>query len=90
MLLTGNGIVTNKTFLKFIKPFLTNQSCNKQNKIMLIKDDKVLSEKKEAFNKHYVNIVENSSGIKPYKVTLKISIAKIKQKTGKKLLSLAL
>ena len=41
---------------------------------MLGKDGKVVSEEKdlvETFNKHCINIVENSSGIKSYDVALK-------------------
>ena len=61
---TDNRIVTNKTFWKFIKPFLTNKSFHEQNNIMLIKNGKIVSEEKdlvETFNKHYISIV----GIKP-------------------------
>ena len=43
---------------------------------MLIKDVKVLFEEKdlvETFNKYYINMAENSSGIKPYNVENDIS-----------------
>ena len=45
---------------------------------MLIKDDKILSEEKdlvETFNKHYINIVENSIGIKSYNVALENNVS---------------
>ena len=54
---TDNRVVTNKTFRKFIKPFLTNKNCHEQNKIILIKDVKIASEEKdlvETFNKNYI------------------------------------
>ena len=73
-----NDIVTNKAFWKFIKPFLRNKSCHEQNNIMLIKDDKIVSEEKdlvETFNKHYINIVENSIGIKSYNVALENNVS---------------
>ena len=43
---TENGIVTNKTFCKFIKPFLTIKSCHEQNNIMLLKMTKLCLRKK--------------------------------------------
>ena len=64
----ADGIVTNKFFWKFIKPFLKNKSCHAQNDIMLTHNDEIITEEKdlaETFNKHYINIVEKSSGIKP-------------------------
>ena len=48
---------------------------------MLIKDVKVLFEEKdlvETFNKYYINMAENSSGIKPYNVALEKDISKDK------------
>ena len=69
----ADGIVTNKSFWKFIKPFLKNKSCHAQNDIMLIQNDEIITEEKdlvEIFNKHYINIVEKSSGIKPVNVAM--------------------
>ena len=66
---TKKGLVTNKSFWNFVKPFLTNESCHAQSDIMLIDDGKVIVEKSdlvETFNDHYINIVEKSSGQKPY------------------------
>ena len=64
----ADGIVTNKSFWKFIKPFLKNKSCHAQNDIMLIQNDEIITTEErdlvETFNKHYTNIVEKSSGIK--------------------------
>ena len=71
--LAADGIVTNKSFWKFIKPFLQNKSCHAQNDIMLIQNDEIITEEKdlvEIFNKHYINIVEKSSGIKPVNVAM--------------------
>ena len=53
--LTVDGIVTNKSFWKFIKPFLKNKSCHVQNDIMLIQNDEIITKEKdltETFNKH--------------------------------------
>ena len=68
----ADGIVTNKSFWKFIKPFLKNKSCHAQNDIMLIQNDEIITEVTlvEIFNKHYINIVEKSSGIKPVNVAM--------------------
>ena len=64
----ADGIVTNKSFWKFIKPFLKNKSCHAQNDIMLIQNDEIITTEErdlvETFNKHYTNIAEKSSGIK--------------------------
>ena len=65
---TKKGLVTNKSFWNFVKPFLTNKSCHTQNDIMLIDNGKVIVEESdlvETFNDHYINIVEKSSEQKP-------------------------
>ena len=65
---TKKGLVTNKSFLNFNKPFLTNKSCHTQNDIMLIDNGEVIVEERElaeTFNDHYINIVEKLSGQKP-------------------------
>ena len=76
---TDNGMATNKTFWKStIKYLLTNKSCHEQKNIMLIKDGKIVSKEKdlvEAFNKHYINIVGNSSGIKPYNAVMENNVS---------------
>ena len=41
---TDNGIVANKKIWKFFKLHLTSKSCPKQNNILLIKHDKIVSE----------------------------------------------
>ena len=41
---------------------------------MLIQNDEIITEEKdlvETFNKHYVNFVEKSSGIKPFNVPMR-------------------
>ena len=65
---TKKGLVTNKSFWNFVKPFLTYKSCNTQNDIMLIDNGKDTIEESdlvETFNDHYINIIEKSSGQKP-------------------------
>ena len=64
---TKKGLVINKSFWGFVKPFLTSKSCHTQNDIMLIDNGKVIVEENdlvEKFNDHYINIVEKSSGQK--------------------------
>ena len=71
--LAVNGIVTNKSFWKFIKPFLKNKSCHAQNDILLIQNNEIITEEKdlaETFNKHYINIVKKPSRIKPVNVAI--------------------
>lgn len=63
-----NGIITNKTFWKTVKPFITNKSGTGNKKIMIVRNDKIItddSELVEVFNNEYINIVEKCSGIKP-------------------------
>ena len=65
--LAADSIVTNKSFWKFIKPFLKNQSYHAQNDIMLIQNNEIITKEKDltkTFNKHYKNIVEKPSGKK--------------------------
>ena len=60
----------NKSFWKFIKPFLTNKGFIGGNDITLVKNDVVTTEEKalaRTFNKNYINIVEISSGNPPKK-----------------------
>ena len=62
-MVTGNAVVTEKTFGKFMKSFPTSISFHEQSNIVLIKYNKIMPEEKdlvETFNKHYMNIVENS------------------------------
>ena len=71
--LAADGIITNKSFWKFIKPFLKNRNCYTQNNITLIQNGEIITEEKnlvETFNNHYINIVERSSGIKPVDVAM--------------------
>ena len=66
--MTENGVMTNKDFWKLVKPFLTNKGGLSGNDILLVKDDKIITEDHElaeTFNDHYINIVEKSSGEKP-------------------------
>ena len=75
--LAADGTVTNKSFWKFIKPFLKNKCCHAQNDIMLFQNDEIITEEKdlaETFNKQYINIVEKSRGIKPVNVAINDNI----------------
>ena len=65
------GIETNKSFWNFIKPFMTNKGMIANNGITLIDGKNVITDEyhiSQAFNKHYINIVEKSYGNKPNKI----------------------
>ena len=65
---TKNGVMSNRTFWKTVKPFLTNKGCmtndciNTENDGDIVRDEKVFV---ELFNENYINIVEISTGNKP-------------------------
>ena len=65
---TKNGLLSNRDFWKFFKPYFTNKGGLISNDIMLLENGKIVTEEKEIveiFNDHYINIVENTSGWKP-------------------------
>ena len=67
--LTEKGLTTNKSFWKFMKPFLTNKGFTGNNDITLIHQNKIISDEKQLtklFNSYYINIVEKSSGTKTF------------------------
>ena len=65
---TKSGVMSNRTFWKTVKPFLTNKGCMTNDGISIEKDGDIVKDEKvlvELFNKNYLNIVEISSGKKP-------------------------
>ena len=73
--------INNNSFWKFIKPFLTNKGFIGSNDITLVENDAVTTDEKtlaSTFNKHYINIVEISSGKPPQNLS-KMSHGKSKQ-----------
>ena len=63
--LTEKGLAANKSFWKFMKPFLTNKGFIGNNDTTLIHKNKIISDEKQStklFNSYYINIVEKSSG----------------------------
>ena len=79
--ITEKEINNNKSFWKFIKLFLTNKGFIGSNDITHMENDVVTADRKtlaSTFNKHYINIVEISSG-KPTKNLSKMSHGKSKQ-----------
>ena len=61
-------VMTNQEFWKKIKPFLTNKGCFSEDKISIEVNDELASDEKiltKIFNRHYISIVEKSSGTKP-------------------------
>ena len=77
-----NRTSTNKSFWKFIKPFLTNKVFIGSNDITFVESNVVTTDEMtigSTFNKHYINIVEKSSG-KPPKHFSKMSHSISKQK----------
>ena len=65
---TGKGFANNKAFWNTIKPFLTNkgfltnENISLESEGQIIKDNDTLT---NLFNSYYINIVENTTGIKP-------------------------
>ena len=70
--ISEKGIKTNKSFLNFIKPFMTNKGMIANKDMTLIDGKNVITDIShkisQIFNKHYINIVEKSSGNKPSKI----------------------
>ena len=65
---TKNGFANNKKFWNTVKPFLTNKGFLTNDNISIkVNDDLVTDKTKLAnlFNLHYINIVENTSGVPP-------------------------
>ena len=66
---TKSGIMSNRTFWKTVKPFLTNKGyvtngcINIEKEGDIVRDEKVLV---ELSNENYINIAKISSGNKPY------------------------
>ena len=64
---TKSGVMSNRTFWKTVKPFLTNKGCMKNDCIGTEKDGDTVRDEKvfvELFNENYITIVEISSGNK--------------------------
>ena len=60
----------NRESWKTIKPFLTNKGCFHNSDILHREDNEMMTDDKRLakfFNKHYINIEERSSGLKPEK-----------------------
>ena len=67
--LTEKGLTPNKSFWKFMKPFLTNKGFTGNNDITLIHQNKIISDEKQLtklFNRYYINTVEKSSDTKTF------------------------
>jgi len=66
--ITENDLNGNKKFWNFVKPFLTNKGIISSDFISIKKGDEFIDNEEELvemFNSHYVNIVENITGISP-------------------------
>ena len=66
--LMQKGLTANKSFWKFMKPFLTNKCFAGNSDITLIHRQKNISDEKQMiklFNSYYINIVEKNRGTKP-------------------------
>ena len=69
--ITSKAIVTNREFGKTMKPFLTNKGYLANCDIMLRDDNKMITDDKrlaKLFNEHYINIIEQPTGLKPEKI----------------------
>ena len=59
--------MSNRTFWKTVKPFLTNKGCMTNDWVSIEKDGDIIRDEKllvELFNENFINIVEISSGNK--------------------------
>ena len=66
---TDSGIIENKKFCEVIKPFITSKNGLSNNNITLIHNNSVIPDDKELtslFNDHYINVVEKTTGVKPF------------------------
>ena len=66
---TNDGVMNNKRFWDTVKPFMTNKSGLTNHDIMLIHDNSMITDETELtelFNEQYINIVERSTGVKPF------------------------
>ena len=58
--------MSNRTFWKTVKPFLTNKGCMTNDCINIEKDGDIIRDEKmlaELFDENYINIVETSSSL---------------------------
>ena len=65
---TSKGFVSNKAFWNTVKPFLTNKGFLTNENITIKHKDKIVTDNSKLahlFNNHYINIVENTSGMPP-------------------------
>ena len=65
---TSKGFVSNKAFWNTVKPFLTNKGFLTNENITIKHKDKIVTDNSKLahlFNNHYINIVENTSGMAP-------------------------
>ena len=65
---TSKGFVSNKAFWNTVKPFLTNKGFLTNENITIKHKDNIVTDNSKLthlFNSHYINIVENTSGMSP-------------------------
>ena len=71
---TESGIISNKNFWETVKPFISNKSGISNGDIVIVENDNLITDENELtkmFNDYYINILENSSGIKPNSIKYK-------------------
>ena len=69
--ITKSRVMSNKTFWRTARPFLTNKGVLIDNKISLIHNGKTIDDEKEVaetLSHAFINIVEHTTGIKPTSV----------------------
>ena len=65
---TSKGFVSNKTFWNTVKQFLTNKGFLTNENVTIKHKAKIVTDNfklARLFNTHYINIVENTSGMPP-------------------------
>ena len=65
---TSKDFVSNKAFWNTVKPFLTSKGFLTNENITIKHKDKIVTDNSKLsyiFDNHYINVIENSSGMPP-------------------------
>ena len=64
-----SGDMTNKTFWKTVRPFLSNKDTHDNHDIILDENSELIKDNREVselLNDFYINIVEQTTGMEPF------------------------
>ncbi len=68
---TAKDLISNHEFWNLVKPFLSNKGGLEGDDISLVHNNQIVTDDyqlTEIFNNHYINIVEKTSGQKPFNI----------------------